>query len=74
MNTATGPETREYTVEGMTCQHCVTSVREEVSEVAGVTRAEVDLDAGRLTVTGSDLDDAAIRAAVAGAGYDAAAA
>jgi hypothetical protein len=27
---------REYTVKGMTCSHCVASVRDEVSEVAGV--------------------------------------
>ena len=25
-----------YTVAGMTCSHCVASVRDEVSEVAGV--------------------------------------
>ncbi len=29
-------ETRQYTVQGMTCAHCVMSVREEVAEVAGV--------------------------------------
>ena len=28
-------ETRNYMVEGMTCSHCVLSVREEVSEVPG---------------------------------------
>jgi hypothetical protein len=27
---------REYTVKGMTCSHCVASVRDEVSELAGV--------------------------------------
>ena len=27
-------ETRDYSVEGMTCSHCVLSVREEVSEVS----------------------------------------
>ena len=29
-----------YIVDGMTCQHCVASVSEEVSEVAGVERAD----------------------------------
>jgi copper ion binding protein len=66
-------ETREYTVQGMTCAHCVLSVREEVSEVAGVSAVDVDLASGRLTVTGSEVDEQAVREAVADAGYEVAA-
>jgi copper chaperone CopZ len=63
-------ETRRYTVTGMTCAHCVASVTEEVQEVAGVEGVDVDLATGALTVTtAGDLDDAAVRAAVAEAGY-----
>lgn len=65
----TETETRTYTVEGMTCQHCVMSVREEVGEVGGVQSVDVDLDSGRLTVAGSAFTDEAIRDAVAEAGY-----
>ena len=61
-------DTRTYTVTGMTCSHCVDSVTEEVSEVAGVTDVDVDLDSGLLTVSGA-VDDAAVRAAVDEAGY-----
>ena len=61
--------TRTYTVTGMTCGHCVTSVREEVSEVPGVTNVEVDLASGRMTVDGDGFDDDAVAAAVAEAGY-----
>ena len=43
-------ETREYVVRGMSCSHCVLSVREEVSEVAGVSAVDVDLASGRLIV------------------------
>jgi copper chaperone len=60
-----------YTVYGMTCDHCVVSVTEEVSEVAGVERVQVDLESGRLAVSGSDFDDDAIKTAVAEAGYEA---
>ena len=63
-------EGRDYTVQGMTCAHCVLSVREEVSEVPGVNAVDVDLASGRLTVTGQDVDDDAIRAAVTEAGYE----
>jgi copper chaperone CopZ len=66
------PETHEYVVQGMTCAHCVLSVREEVGEVAGVERVDVDLVSGRLTVHGTDVGDEAIRAAVEEAGYTAA--
>jgi copper chaperone len=60
---------RTYTVKGMTCQHCVASVREEVGEVDGVEAVEVDLPTGLVTVVG-DADDAAVRAAVDEAGYE----
>ncbi len=63
-------ETREYTVTGMTCGHCVSSVREEVAEIAGVDTVDVDLGSGRLTVTGSDVAEDAFRGAVADAGYE----
>jgi copper chaperone CopZ len=61
---------RTYTVEGMTCSHCVLSVREEVSEVDGVTDVDVDLASGRLTVSGEGFTDDRVRAAVEEAGYE----
>ena len=61
---------KTYTVTGMTCAHCVLSVREEVGEVAGVEALDVDLATGRLAVRGDGIDDAAIADAVAEAGYE----
>jgi copper chaperone CopZ len=61
---------RDYTVSGMTCAHCVLSVREEVSEVSGVQDVEVDLASGRLTVIGESVSDEAVKAAVVAAGYE----
>lgn len=61
----------EYQVTGMTCGHCEMSVREEVTEVPGVERVEVSAETGRLVVTGTDVDDAAVLAAVDEAGYHA---
>ena len=63
-----------YTVYGMTCDHCVLSVSEEVSELAGVDNVDVDLASGRLTVVGSGYSDDQIKAAVEEAGYEAVAA
>jgi copper ion binding protein len=62
--------TIQYRVSGMTCSHCVASVREEVGEIAGVDRIDVDLASGRLTVHGEGVSSDAVRAAVAEAGYE----
>jgi copper chaperone len=61
---------RTYTVTGMTCSHCVASVREEVSEVDGVARVDVDLASGELKVSGEGFSDDAVAAAVEEAGYE----
>jgi copper chaperone len=61
-----------YSVPAIHCAHCAMSIREEVSEVEGVDDVAVDLDTKVVAVTGSDLDDAALRAAIAEAGYEAA--
>ncbi len=65
-------ERATYTVPAIHCAHCVASIREEVSEVEGVDDVVVDLETKIVTVSGSDLDDAAVRAAIAEAGYEAA--
>jgi copper chaperone len=59
-----------YTVTGMTCGHCVSSVTEEISAINGVTDVDVDLPTGKVTVT-SDAEPGVdeVRAAVEEAGY-----
>ncbi|MBW0090192.1 heavy-metal-associated domain-containing protein [Pseudonocardia sp. KRD-184] len=59
-----------WTVSGMTCEHCVASVTEEITEIDGVTAVAVDLPTGVVTVRSTaPLDEGAVRAAVAEAGY-----
>ena len=63
--------TATYTILGMTCGHCVSAVTEEVSQVPGVTGVDGDLASGGLTVTSeAPVDESAVRAAVAEAGYE----
>jgi copper chaperone len=61
---------RVYTLQGMTCGHCVASVTGEVRKVEGVRGVEVDLASGRVTVAGDGYTDEQIRAAVDEAGYE----
>ena len=58
-----------YIVEGMTCEHCVASVNEEVADVDGVSNVVIDLATGRLEVTGDGFSDAEISRKVEAAGY-----
>ena len=60
-----------YRVDGMNCNHCVVAVSGEVGQVAGVTDVDVDLVTKLVRVSGADLDDAAVVAAIDEAGYDA---
>lgn len=62
-------DTRNYTVEGMTCGHCEASVKEEVGEIAGVTDVTASHETGAVTVTGDGFNDDQVRAAVQEAGY-----
>lgn len=67
--------TSEYVVTGMHCQHCVSSVTEEVSAISGVTDVRVDLASGQLIVlSDQDIPFESIEAAVDEAGYSVAAA
>jgi copper chaperone len=60
-----------YTVAGMTCGHCVNAVSSEIKTVPGVREVSIDLDTKFVVVSGDSLDDAAIRAAIDEAGYEA---
>ena len=64
-------DTKTYSVPGMHCGHCKASVIEELQAVAGVDQVDVDLDTKRVTVSGTGLEDATLRAAIEEAGYEA---
>jgi copper chaperone CopZ len=66
--------TLSYTVPAMHCSHCEAAVTEEISALDGVESVVVDLVSKQVVVTGDPLDDAAIRAAIEEAGYEAEAA
>ena len=65
--------TDTYRVTGMTCEHCVAAVTEELSALEGVDSVAVDLVAGGTsTVTVESavpLDPAAVAEAIDEAGY-----
>lgn len=59
-----------FNVVGMTCGHCVAAVTSEVSKIDGVTKVEVDLASGGVTVESDrPVDPNAFAAAIDEAGY-----
>ncbi len=64
----TSNPTRTYTVPGMSCDHCVTAITDQVQPLHGVERVAIDLGAKTVTVVGGD--EQTIMAAFDQAGYD----
>lgn len=60
----------ELKITGMTCGHCVAAVKKALENVAGVTRAEVELSTGHAHVEGP-VQPAALIQAVEHEGYKA---
>jgi len=60
-----------YAVPDMSCRHCVNAVSEELTQVPGVERVDVDLSSKKVVVYGVRLDDHWLRTAIANAGYEA---
>ena len=66
--------TNTYHVTGMTCDHCVSAVTSELTQLTGVREVAVDLPTGGVTVTSdAPLPVDQVRQAVDEAGYELAA-
>lgn len=59
-------------VQGMTCGHCKKAVEDALSKLDGVSKAEVNLDAGQVDVTfdESKVTIEAMKKAIEDQGYD----
>ena len=63
------PVTTTLSVEGMMCMHCVAHVEKALAAVKGVQSAKADLAAATVTVVSAGVSEAALKAAIEGAGY-----
>jgi copper chaperone len=63
--------TQVFTVGGMSCEHCVHAVTDEISSLPGVEQVEVDLETGIVRVAAlRELGESEVGAAVEEAGYE----
>jgi copper chaperone len=60
-----------YSVPGISCAHCGHAISSEVTKVGGVRVVDVDVESKTVAVRGAAVDDAAVRAAIVEAGYEA---
>ena len=58
-----------YIIKGMNCNHCKNNAEKVIRTVPGVESVSVDLQSGIATVTGDNIDDAAVREAVESIGF-----
>jgi copper chaperone len=65
------PEMLTFSVPEMSCGHCVNAITSEVKLLTGITDVAIDLETKIVLVTGSDLNDVAIREAISEAGFEA---
>ncbi|MBR6091159.1 MAG: heavy-metal-associated domain-containing protein [Anaerolineaceae bacterium] len=61
----------EIKVDGMHCQHCAMRVKKASESIENVSRADVDLEAGKATITHENADLSAVINAINALGFSA---
>ncbi len=57
-------------IKGMSCQHCVGSVKKALEEIAGISQVSVDLGKAEATFNNENVDREKIRAAISKIGFE----
>lgn len=63
------PMNNLYTVEGMTCNHCKSSVEKNVQKLVGVTLVVADPNANQVLIEGNNLNQAEIESTINELGF-----
>jgi copper chaperone CopZ len=58
-------------VIGMTCDHCINAVTDELTKIPGVTEVKIDLDSGEVDILSDfEINRIEITTAIEEAGYE----
>lgn len=57
-------------IKGMSCQHCVGSVKKALEAIAGITEVTVDLEANQATFNNDNVSQEEIRSAISKIGFE----
>ena len=61
--------TKEFKIDGMTCNHCVMSVNKELKKLPGITSSDVRIGAALVSFEELNVSELQIKAAIQEAGY-----
>ena len=57
-------------IKGMSCQHCVGSVKKALENISGLSEVKVNLDKGEATFSNDHVPREEIRAAISKIGFE----
>ncbi|MGB3213107.1 MAG: heavy metal-associated domain-containing protein [Desulforhopalus sp.] len=57
-------------ITGMSCQHCVGSVKKALEDIPGISQVAVNLDEGEATFNNESVDRKEIRTAISKIGFE----
>ncbi len=57
-------------IKGMSCQHCVGSVKKALEDVSGLSQVSVNLDKGEATFLNKNVAREQIRSAISKIGFE----
>ena len=57
-------------VDGMTCNHCKANVQNNLASIEGIENIEIDLESGKVKMTGEEIDLTAVKDKVESIGYE----
>lgn len=60
---------KEFKVEGMSCNHCKTTVENNLLKVSGIKSAKADIQTGKVIVEGLGIDSDTIKKTITSLGY-----
>ena len=61
--------TREFRIEGMSCHHCVMSVKKEIEKIPGVASSDVRIGSALVSFEETKVSEQDVKAAIQEAGY-----
>jgi copper chaperone len=65
-----GEKMERLKIKGMSCQHCVGSVKKALEDISGLSQVTVDLDAGEATFKNDHVVRDEIKAAITKIGFE----
>lgn len=61
--------TKEFTISGMSCNHCVMAVKKELTKLSGIALTDVKVGAASVAFDETKVSEQQVKDAIQAAGY-----